>query len=92
MAQGTIEIRDLEMTYPAPEGAIRALRDVTLQAAPGEFVSVVGPSGCGKTTLLKIVAGLLPPTAGSVLVDSVPVRGPTRNVGSWSGRPTTSGP
>ncbi len=81
MAQGAIEIRNLEMTYAAPDGAIQALRCVTLRAAPGEFVSVVGPSGCGKTTLLRIVAGLLPPTSGDVLVDGVPVRGPTRNVG-----------
>jgi NitT/TauT family transport system ATP-binding protein len=45
---------------------VRALEDVSLDAAPGEFVSIVGPSGCGKTTLLKLVAGLLTPSAGTV--------------------------
>jgi NitT/TauT family transport system ATP-binding protein len=45
-----------------------AVRDVTLDVAPGEFVSVVGPTGCGKSTLLNVAAGLLEPSAGSVHV------------------------
>src|SRR5512141_1695776 len=45
-----------------------AVRDVTLDVAPGEFVSVVGPTGCGKSTLLNVAAGLLEPSAGSVRV------------------------
>jgi NitT/TauT family transport system ATP-binding protein len=47
---------------------IEALEDVTLRVAPGEFCSLIGPSGCGKSTLLRIVAALLPPSAGSVTV------------------------
>ena len=43
-----------------------AVRDVTLDIAPGEFVSVVGPTGCGKSTLLNVAAGLLAPSAGTV--------------------------
>ncbi len=43
-----------------------AVRDVTLDIAPGEFVSVVGPTGCGKSTLLNVAAGLLDPSAGTV--------------------------
>jgi NitT/TauT family transport system ATP-binding protein len=43
-----------------------AVRDVTLDIAPGEFVSVVGPTGCGKSTLLNVAAGLLEPSAGTV--------------------------
>jgi len=45
-----------------------AVRDVTLDIAPGEFVSVVGPTGCGKSTLLNVGAGLLEPSSGSVRV------------------------
>lgn len=45
---------------------VRALRDVSFTAAPEEYVSIVGPSGCGKTTLLRVVAGLITPTSGSV--------------------------
>ncbi len=46
--------------------ALRAVQDVSLDVARGEFVSLVGPSGCGKSTLLRIIGGLLPPTDGAV--------------------------
>ena len=58
-----------------------ALHKVDLQVGKGEFVAVIGPSGCGKTTLLNIIAGLIKPTYGNVLVDQVPVIGPTGSVG-----------
>ena len=47
---------------------LEALREVTVDIRPGEFLSVLGPSGCGKTTLLRIVGGLAEPTAGSVRI------------------------
>jgi ATP-binding cassette subfamily B protein RaxB len=50
------------------------LTDLDFDVAPGECVAIIGPSGAGKTTLLKILAGLLQPTAGSILLDDVPVR------------------
>ncbi len=52
-----------------------AVKDATLEVAGGEFVSVVGPTGCGKSTLLNVAAGLLPPSAGSVLVHGSPLSG-----------------
>jgi NitT/TauT family transport system ATP-binding protein len=54
------------------------LDDVTLAAAPAEFLALVGPSGCGKTTLLQILDGLLPATRGRVLVDGQSVTSPGR--------------
>jgi NitT/TauT family transport system ATP-binding protein len=60
---------------------LNALEDVGLEIKPGEFVSIVGPSGCGKTTLLRMVAGLLLPTSGKVLVGGAEVREPRPDVG-----------
>ncbi len=57
-------------------GDVEALRDLSLDFPGGQLTSLLGPSGCGKTTLLKIIAGLLPPTSGEVLVNGQPVTGP----------------
>lgn len=53
-----------------------ALEDFTLEVAEGEFLAIVGPSGCGKSTFLNVVAGLVPPAAGEILVYGKPVTGP----------------
>jgi NitT/TauT family transport system ATP-binding protein len=76
-----IEVRDIEKVYATRAGARHALRPTSLDIAAGEFVSIVGPSGCGKTTLMKIVGGLLPASAGEVRIDGVPVREPPEGVG-----------
>ena len=55
------------------------LQDLSFDVAQGEFVSVIGPSGCGKTTLLRIVAGLLSPSTGTVYVAGKPSLGPSRD-------------
>jgi len=62
-------------TYLTRKGAVKALRDVSFGIAPNEFASVVGPSGCGKTTLLKIIAGLLKPSAGEITFPGVDAAG-----------------
>jgi len=58
-----------------------AIRDVSLDVAPGEFVSVVGPTGCGKSTLLNVAAGLLEPSSGAVRVFGEPLVGINRRAG-----------
>lgn len=76
-----IEIHKVSMTYQSPDGELEALRDVSFAIPEGSFVSIVGPSGCGKSTLLSLMAGLEQPTAGQILLDDVPVSGPTKRVG-----------
>ncbi len=64
-----VKVQDLNKTYQGRTGSVRALKDVSLEVEPGEFVAVQGPSGCGKTTLLLSVGALLMPTGGRVIVD-----------------------
>jgi len=77
-----IEVRSLQKTYRSVEGVtLQALRDVTATIAGGEFVTVLGPSGCGKSSLLRIIAGLEPATAGEVIVNGRVVTAPIADVG-----------
>lgn len=65
-----IDLEDVSMDFEHPNGErFRALGHVTLTLKPQEFVSILGPSGCGKTTVLKIMAGLLQATGGTVRID-----------------------
>ncbi len=61
-------------------GVRRVVNDLSFSMRRGEIVCVVGPSGCGKTTLLRLLTGLLAPSAGSVLRQGRPVRGPSHDV------------
>jgi NitT/TauT family transport system ATP-binding protein len=66
-----IEAENLSLTYQTQDGPVEALSSVNLTVAPGEFVSLIGPSGCGKTTLLRVIADLEKPTAGSIRVNGM---------------------
>jgi ABC-type Fe3+/spermidine/putrescine transport system ATPase subunit len=63
-ASPALSLRRLRKTF----GAVVAVDDVSLDAAPGEFLSLLGPSGCGKSTVLRMVAGLVEPDRGEVVV------------------------
>jgi NitT/TauT family transport system ATP-binding protein len=77
-----IEIRGVQHVYQSDFSSVAALASVNLTVGDGEFVALLGPSGCGKSSLLRIVAELLHPTAGSVQIYSSPVKG--------NGRPKTA--
>lgn len=76
-----IDLRQVALTYQAPDGEVEALKDITLAVGDGEFVSIIGPSGCGKSTLLALIAGLEAPVAGTVMVDGEIVTAPSTKIG-----------
>jgi NitT/TauT family transport system ATP-binding protein len=69
-------------------GLLHALDGISLDMAPGEFVSLVGPSGCGKTTLLKLMAGLQGGFEGGITLAGQPVTRPSAEVGMVFQEPT----
>jgi len=66
-----VELKNVGLTYQTKTSETLAIEDINLQINEGEFVAIVGPSGCGKTTILSLVAGILKPSKGEVLVDNV---------------------
>jgi len=72
----TLDIRNLGVRYASKTGTVDALANVNLAMRDGDFVVAIGASGCGKTTLLSCIAGFLPPTDGTILLDGKPVEGP----------------
>jgi putative ABC transport system ATP-binding protein len=66
-----LEVKNVVKTFPGEAGPIYAVNDVSFAVEPGEFAALVGPSGSGKTTMLSILAALLQPTSGQVLIDGV---------------------
>ncbi len=69
----SLQCVQLSKVYSSLRGEVVALKELDLKIEREEFVCIVGPSGCGKTTLLKIIAGLIPPTRGKIIFDE-PVR------------------
>src|SRR3989440_12406814 len=67
-----ITLERVTRTFETPTGEFTAVRDVSFRVAAGRFVSLVGPSGCGKTTLLGLIAGLLPVSAGRIVLGDRP--------------------
>lgn len=76
-----VELKNLTMNYHTLDGETQAIKNLSLDIRRGEFVSIVGPSGCGKSTLLSLISGLIKPSAGEILIDNEPVKGPSSNVG-----------
>ncbi len=76
-----IQAHGVTKVYATKDGPVESLKPLDFAIHRGEFVSVVGPSGCGKSTLLKMVAGLLPITAGALTLSGKPIRGAQKDVG-----------
>lgn len=71
-----VQIEDVQMVFTTRRGRYVALEDIYLNIRRGEFVAIIGHSGCGKSTLLNLIAGLLEPTRGVLLLDGREIAGP----------------
>jgi nitrate/nitrite transport system ATP-binding protein len=71
-----VQIERVGQTFATKKGKFVALRDIDLNIAQGEFISLIGHSGCGKSTLLNLIAGLTTPTTGVLLCDGREIAGP----------------
>ena len=71
----SIEAHDISMRFETRSGSVHAIEHVSVQIPDAHFACIVGASGCGKSTLLNIMAGLIQPTSGSVLVDGAEIDG-----------------
>jgi NitT/TauT family transport system ATP-binding protein len=76
-----VQLDRVSMAYGRGAAAVRAIDEVTLSIATGEFIAVVGPSGCGKSSLMRLISGLHPPLGGTLTVEGKPVSGPLKSVG-----------
>lgn len=71
-----VSLEHIQMVYESRKRNMIALQDINLEIKDGEFVVFIGPSGCGKSTLLRVIAGLLKPTSGQMLINGKPVNKP----------------
>src|SRR6266576_1578799 len=76
-----VHLDQVGMAFTTPGGTFRAVAPLNLSIESGRFVSLVGPSGCGKSTIFNIIAGLLEPTGGRVLIDGIDATGTIGRVG-----------
>ncbi|MDF3073056.1 MAG: transporter related protein [Alphaproteobacteria bacterium] len=71
-----IDVVDIDHYFRSQsDRPVHAVDDVSLQIPQGQFVALVGPSGCGKTTLLNMIAGLVEPSSGRIMVGGTPIKG-----------------
>lgn len=71
-AQPIISVDNVNKTFESAGGPVTALSHVSLQVAPGEFISLIGPSGCGKSTLMRLIGDLTQPSSGAISVKGKP--------------------
>lgn len=87
MSVPLLQVQSICKNFETAQGDLNAIRSISFSVAPGEFVCIVGPSGSGKSTLLQILAGLLPPTKGRVLLAGQPLLQPPADISLVFQRP-----
>ena len=63
-----LRIKNVSLTYQTKDDEITAIENLSFSCNEGDFISLIGPSGCGKTTVLSMIAGLLKPTSGQIIL------------------------
>ena len=76
-----LTLQNVSYSYHTMQGETYALYDISLNVPRGSFISIVGPSGCGKSTLLSLIAGIIQPDTGSILVNGRPVKEAADSIG-----------
>lgn len=76
-----VNIKSVDKTFFSDETTTTALENINLSVENGEFISLIGPSGCGKTTLLSLIAGLMEPTSGEIMVEGQKIIKPSPKTG-----------
>ena len=76
-----LKLENVSLIYQSEIAETQAIKDLSFTVNQGEFVAVIGPSGCGKTTILSLLAGLITPTSGKILLDGKVLKPPYKNVG-----------
>ena len=76
-----LELKNINYSYHTLDGETKALSDISFTLEPGSFTAVVGPSGCGKSTLLSLIAGLMRPESGQILLAGKPLSDNHENIG-----------
>ena len=76
-----LEVKDINYAYHNMDGETKAMEHISFSMKEGDFLAIVGPSGCGKSTLLHLIAGLLEPEKGLILLNGKYLRGSATNIG-----------
>ena len=66
-----LEFINVSLTYQTKNDEIKAIENLSFNCKSGEFLSIIGPSGCGKTTILSLIAGLIKPSSGKIIIDGI---------------------
>lgn len=85
-----LELKDVSKSFMRvdSDSVTNAVSSINATMHKGEFISLVGTSGCGKSTILRMIAGLIPPTMGEISVNGVPVKAPGPDIGMVFQKPT----